>query len=374
MDEFCAETGFDRILGFMHPMSQSPLSEHSQLESLFSHLPAYVQNGGLREEVERLAHFDLPSDVFSLRRAFVMLTFITHVYVRGVLKHEQLLSTIPLQISEPLIAMSGSLGVQPIVSFASTAQFNVLPFTEETTDDNLPVFGSATGTPDEVWFYKCSVMIERCAPRFIELTLKTMQDLQDNNNLADAAESMATMVQLLDSFSTKLSRVREHCKPALFYNNIRPYLAGWKHDPLLPKGVQYGNAGHFSYVGGNAGQSPLMQLVDIVLGIEHAGDFCSNMFACMPTSDQVVLRYFKGKSSLRALSMACKDKAVIAQFNRVVRAVYRFRDLHLTIVSEYIIKPASEVNGSDRGTGGSDPIKLLRQFRSETQNALIKDE
>ncbi|CAJ0840506.1 21130_t:CDS:2 [Entrophospora sp. SA101] len=59
---------------------------------------------------------------------------------------------------------------------------------------------------------------------------------------------------------------------------IRPYVSGWENDESLPNGLKYegvdgcdenGNPIYRQYVGGSAGQSSLIQSLDIVLNIEH---------------------------------------------------------------------------------------------------------
>lgn len=72
-----------------------------------------------------------------------------------------------------------------------------------------------------------------------------------------------------------LKRINEKCNPDVFYNRIRPFLAGSKNMAVagLPRGVFYDEgeeSGEWRmYSGGSNAQSSLIQFFDIVLGVEH---------------------------------------------------------------------------------------------------------
>lgn len=73
-----------------------------------------------------------------------------------------------------------------------------------------------------------------------------------------------------------LKRMDEQCNPDVFYNRIRPFLAGSKNMGLagLPNGVFYdegdGEGDWRQYSGGSNAQSSLIQFFDVVLGVEHS--------------------------------------------------------------------------------------------------------
>lgn len=98
-----------------------------------------------------------------------------------------------------------------------------------------------------------------------------------------------------------LGRMDEENDPQVFYHQVRPYMTGWENAVQLPseglfyhgilivyslnvifiKGVIKNDDGIFryddnsedgtflNYAGGSAGQSPLMHVLDIALGIRH---------------------------------------------------------------------------------------------------------
>lgn len=72
-----------------------------------------------------------------------------------------------------------------------------------------------------------------------------------------------------------LNRMHDHCDPQVFYHVLRPFLAGSKGMAAagLPNGVFYdegnGHGQWRQYSGGSNAQSSLIQLFDIVLGVDH---------------------------------------------------------------------------------------------------------
>jgi indoleamine 2,3-dioxygenase len=72
-----------------------------------------------------------------------------------------------------------------------------------------------------------------------------------------------------------LRRMTERCSPDVFYQEIRPYLAGSKNMAVagLPKGVFYdegnGKGEWRQYSGGSNAQSSLIAFCDVVLGVDH---------------------------------------------------------------------------------------------------------
>lgn len=99
------------------------------------------------------------------------------------------------------------------------------------------------------------------------------------NNSAVVIESLEKFGTCLKNVGEILKRMYEHCDPMVFYNDIRPFLAGSKNMGVagLPSGVFYeegapgGEKGEWrAYSGGSNAQSSLIQFFDVVLGVEHS--------------------------------------------------------------------------------------------------------
>jgi len=152
--------------------------------------------------------------------------------------------------------------------------------------DNLVALRSFTGTQDEEWFFCVSIAIEAYGAKIIPLVLKTI-DAVEEDDPQHVTELLNQFTERLRHLGALLERMYEKCAPSVFYNEIRPFLAGSKNMAAagLPKGVFYdlgdGKGEWHQYSGGSNAQSSLIQLFDIVLGIEHfsEGEVTSNGMA-----------------------------------------------------------------------------------------------
>ncbi len=107
-----------------------------------------------------------------------------------------------------------------------------------------------------------------------------------------------------ESMRRALERIRDHCDPERFFNQVRIFLQGSKNNPALPSGVIYGGravdeAGmerrHF-YFGGSAAQSTLFCSIDAVLGVDHDPcNFLIEMRDYMPEKDRLFVRALEDK-------------------------------------------------------------------------------
>jgi indoleamine 2,3-dioxygenase len=88
--------------------------------------------------------------------------------------------------------------------------------------------------------------------------------------------ALVKFAQCVKEIGVILKRMNEECSPDVFYNQIRPFLAGSKNMLLagLPKGVFYdegeGKGEWRQYSGGSNAQSSLIQFFDVALGVEHS--------------------------------------------------------------------------------------------------------
>ncbi len=251
---------------------------------------------------------------------------------------------------------------------------------------------------------------------------------------ADNAQTVVhCLLDFADSFQEIgliLGRIYEKCDPEVFYHRIRPFLAGSKNMEIagLSSGVFYdeGNgAGRWrQYSGGSNAQSSLIQLFDIVLGVAHSPtknskvievnpkakhgflsvlldsprsffhntNVLQEMRNYMPESHRRFLQYIESAANIRdyvETSSACND-GVAAAYNLAVARLTVFRDIHLKIVTRYIILPSQGVLrarpsglnlaiASTRkrsreglsGTGGTELIPFLKQSRDETRKTAL---
>ena len=366
MEEFCEKFAFDRVTGFLHPVS---IVDHGIDGVLNSFHDFTIGN------LDRIHLIKVTNSIIEEYKThndgliFVLLTFAVHLYIRGSFECTESLDVIPSPISGTLISLGKELGLQPIASYATTTQFNIMPYSASTPDDDIQIIASATGMIDEIWFYKCAVFIERLAPEFISKVLNAYACIE-LNRVYDAVVHVNELVNIINLFIPKLKRIREQCNPDVFYNQIRKYLQGWSNDRTLPNGVDYEGFGRLMLPGATAGQSPLIQLVDIVLGVQHKSPIGQRMFNSVPGIDRAVLEHFKSIDSLRMRIILTQSPELVKIFNDgLLKGMFEFRTEHLNIVSQYILRPT---HGKECvGTGGSDPVQILLEYRNETKLAKI---
>lgn len=218
---------------------------------------------------------------------------------------------------------------------------------------------------------------------------------------------------VIDDLKEILLAVRQGCDPNVFYNDIRPWLSGQDPDrPWTFEGLERNPElkAPTELSGATAGQDPLIQTLDIFLGVNSfshsfssgstaadndAGSadspptFWGRMQSYMPRQQRVFLRHLASPNrtpqSLRALVTDLGDTEVNEAYNRAVLALKEFRDAHIRIVTIYVLGPlrrlkTAKVESSEedmdsqdgvKGTGGTDMVKFLKGVRDLTSGSIV---
>lgn len=140
--------------------------------------------------------------------------------------------------------------------------------------ENLKVLHTFTGTQDEEWFYLISVAIEAHGAEIIPVMLNAMAAVRTKNSHIVLA-ALVKFGYCVREMGAILKRMNEKCAPDVFYQKIRPFLAGSKNMAVagLPNGVFYdegdGKGEWRQFSGGSNAQSSLIAFCDVVLGVEH---------------------------------------------------------------------------------------------------------
>ena len=84
------------------------------------------------------------------------------------------------------------------------------------------------------------------------------------------------------------------------------------------------------------------------------------------------IEYLEGRLSIRAFILTNKESAPLRHaYNECVQALETFRSAHIRMVSFYIVAQAAKENKESQGTGGSNPIPLLKDLREHVYAAKI---
>ncbi|RAL11059.1 indoleamine 2,3-dioxygenase [Aspergillus homomorphus CBS 101889] len=403
------------------PLQQLSDPYYLPWESIVSDLPARIKNRAIRQAVNEMPILNtskLGSEP-EWRRAYSVLAYLTHAYIWGGDVPSEVL---PPPISRPFLEVSKHLELPPCATYAALNLWNFKVSQDDTdlTDpDNLFVINSFTATKDEEWFFVLSVALEAKGAQLISLMTNAIQAASAD----DAALVKSHLDQLSDGLvelGELLERMYEHCQPAAFYHQLRPFLAGSKNMAAagLPRGVYYdmgeGEGEWRQHSGGSNAQSSLIQTFDIFLGVVHhatgeakgsdgkppvvsKGGFIEQMRNYMPGPHRRFLEMMVRTANIRSYALSYKAGSPVRDaYNEAVMSLGRFRDKHVRMVTRYIIRPARATPPSEtssqlnlatttstrmeswngqgvtdgvHGTGGTDLIPFLKQTRDTTKAA-----
>ncbi|KAK4993473.1 Indoleamine 2,3-dioxygenase [Elasticomyces elasticus] len=418
-----------------YPLDVLPDPYYRPWENVIKNLQALILSKRLRGVVERLpilsTHLLLSEAEW--RRAYLVLAFMSHAYIWG---GNTPADRVPPSISVPFRSTCAHLELPTVATYAGVVLWNYKPiFDLEPIDSlaNLATLTTFTGSLDESWFYLVSVAIEARGAPLIPLMLHAIQAAR-NNDSHTVTECLRGFAERLDELGALLIRMHESCNPTVFYERIRPFLAGSKNmaDAGLPNGVMFDdgtgeeNQHYVQYAGGSNAQSSIIQFFDIVLGIEHrptgssgntaptsdptspqpqappapSHNFILDMRRYMPGPHARFLAHVERVANIRTfVERRRSDRALSTAYDACLAMLRAFRDKHIQIVSRYIIlksrdsrshpRPATAAGGAVRnlahtaaggpdkekknlrGTGGTALLPFLKQARDETGEPAI---
>ena len=398
-------------------------------ELVAQHLPQLIDSGHIRDAVTQLPilHTDLLASEAEWRRAYVILAYMTHAYVWGGQKPEEVLphllnlkpnsanklsQVVPPQITVPFLRVSSHLELPPVLTYAAANLWNFSCSGPDFTNlEDLQTLCSFTGTDSESWFLLISVAMEAKGAGIIDTMLGAIEAIRsrDYDIIIHALDELRDCIRDVGAL---LERMYERCDPMTFYHRIRPFLAGSKNmaSAGLPRGLFYdegdGKGQWRELRGGSNGQSSLIQFFDIVLGVDHRGDgnsapspgeesFHAQVREYMPGPHRRFLLHVARMGSIRELALLPprteEQRRLRAAYTAAAEALGEFRNKHIKIVTRYIVLPskqpwtgttgqqqqnlASSSSSASKkcreltGTGGTSLMPFLKQARDETTDA-----
>lgn len=377
-----AEYGISPTHGFLPetlPLTRLPDPYYNKWEAIAANLQALILSKRLRGVVDRLpvlSTIGLEHDA-EWRRAYSLLSFMAHGYIWG---GDSPSDRLPPAIAVPLLKVSEHLEVPPVATYAALCLWNFKPlFVDEDIDnlENLATLNTFTGSLDESWFYLVSVAMEARGAPIIPLMLAAIEAAR-KDDAATVIQSLTAFAERLDDLTNLLLRMHESCDPTIFYNRIRPFLAGSKNmaEAGLPNGVIYedgsGTEEYRQYSGGSNAQSSLFQFFDIVLGIEHyptgekrgrdrepkerggqaptpKHNFIMEMRRYMPGPHARFLGDVQTVANIRDYVNRHHDnRPLCLAYDACLSTLAALRDKHIAIVARYIVLPSREVRARSR--------------------------
>ncbi|KAK1773804.1 Indoleamine 2,3-dioxygenase [Copromyces sp. CBS 386.78] len=376
-----ADYGISPTHGFLPdvlPLTRLPDPYYNKWEAIAANLQALILSKRLRGVVDRLPVLDtigLEHDA-EWRRAYSLLTFMAHGYIWS---GDSPSDRLPPSLAVPLLKISEYLEVPPVATYAAVCLWNFKPlFMDEDIDnlENLATLSTFTGAIDESWFYLVSVAMEARGAPIIPLMLTAIAAAREGD-AATVTRCLHTFAERLDDLTTLLVRMHESCDPKIFYDRIRPFLAGSKNmaEAGLPLGVIYedgsGKEEYRQYAGGSNAQSSLIQFFDIVLGIQHRPtgekrgrpqdqneghapppkhNFLLEMRKYMPGPHARFLEHVQSVTNIREFVEDKRDvdRPLCIAYDACLAMLRALRDKHIAIVTRYIVLPSREVRARSR--------------------------
>ncbi|KOS19857.1 Indoleamine 2 [Escovopsis weberi] len=430
-----ADYGISPSHGFLpdeRPLTHLPDPYYNKWESVVGNLQALILTRRLRGVIDSMPVLSTAGleHVAEWRRAYSLLSFMAHAYIWG---GDHPSDRLPPPISIPLLQIAHHLELPPVATYAALCLWNWKPlFMDEDIErlDNLATLNTFTGSTDESWFYLISVAIEARGAPIVPMMIKGIQAARGDDP-ATLTNCLRAFAERLTDLTNILQRMHENCEPTVFYNAVRPFLAGSKNmaDAGLPDGVLYdtGSADddYRQYNGGSNAQSSLIQFFDVVLGVQHrptrerrdsgAGatdppeqqhaaekkhNFLLEMRKYMPGPHARFLEDVSRAANIRPYVEAHRDNHELClAYDACLAMLSAFRDKHIAIVTRYIINPSRRVIARSRsrspaaarrrmdlaaasrktqahkqtGTGGTALIPFLKQARDETGEPAIEE-
>lgn len=394
------------------PLEILPDAYYEPWEHIVKNLQGLILSKRLREVVEKLPVLstDRLEGEAQWRRAYTALAFIAHAYIWGGKKPSE---RVPPPITIPFMKTCEHLQLPSVATYASVVLWNWKPiFDSERFDTlaNLDIIDTFTGSLDEKWFYLISVAIEAKAGPLIPLMLDAMVSANhgDRGSLTTALRIFA---ERLDDIGATLMKMYDDCDPHIFYNRIRPFLAGSKNmgDAGLPNGVIFDNGGpmhkqrYVQYSGGSNAQSSIIQFFDLVLSVEHRPtgqkkaetsndddpsrkakkqvpeqNFIHEMRKYMPGPHARFLERVGKVANIRAfVEQHPFDRDLTLAFDACVAMLSALRDKHIQMVSRYIIVQKSRAQKAESDAkkpeaGGKDE-KVALTHRPKRSSSTLEE-
>ncbi|KAJ3193167.1 hypothetical protein HK101_005322 [Irineochytrium annulatum] len=324
------------------------------------------------------------------------------------------MQVLPKAIAVPWCKVCVKLDTKPVITYAGVELYNFKLLDPKGPWDlnNIALLHTFSGAMDEV-----GIAIEAAGAPALPAIVEALHCVK-RREIGPLAIQLGVIADAIGVINGILLRMYEKNDPHIFFHRVRPYVNGWEKSEDVPSGVLYegvaaeevrfgeyvpNGAAEYDDVGGNrvlkgtygkyagasAGQSTLMHVLDVALGINHysasqyeaidadrpqsvesllssspvgspsprtsqAGrpgsgvNIIHEMRKYMPGAHREFLAAVENSFSIRAFAKEAlaedpDNEAVqqlVREFNRCIDGLKSFRDKHIQIVSVYIIIPA----------------------------------
>lgn len=339
-------------------------------EALHEDLPGLVIAGRARAAIAALPLLDpLPLPEPERERALILLGIFAAAYAWS--GEPMAPIRFPEPLGRPLGTLAAAMGRVPILTHSTTVLSNWRRLDPAGPLDlsNLDLAARILGGVDERWFFLATLGVELAGAPAVPAIVAAVNASREGSD-DDLAAQVGAIAAAMEAARVALARMDEWCDPHVFYHRVRRWLAGWPEPGAVLEGSGLPPQ---VLAGGSAAQSSLLQAADAALGIAHpgaeTGGFLRAMRRYMPPRHRAFVEDAERLSRVRARA-AAGSPALREAHAEAVAAMEGIRRDHLAIVGRFIVKP-SRLGEAERGTGGTDFLRFLRDAREETAAARL---
>lgn len=359
-------------MSFLGPLASlsSGLSGNPAVDEILRDLPRINALGLIEAAVDGLPILDpeeLPHGP-AAAKAFMAFSFLGHSYVWSVPKGR---SEIPRKLADPWVELAERCGLPPVLTYSSYVLDN---HAGHSAGDPEPIL-SFTGGQDEFWFIQVHQRIELAAAAVRPLACRSAEELSST-----LVTDLATIADALEGMCTAARSMGEGCDPYIYYHRLRRFLFGWKWNPVFGKrAMRYAGAKKESlplegqYSGESGSQSPLLPLVDRLLGLDHEepfGPYAAAMQTYMYPEHRMIIETAPNRYTCLEEDGSAE---AIYEYTRALEGLVEFRSIHLEFAETYIVAQLSPDGArGDLGTGGSAALSALASARTTVEERLAK--
>eukprot|EP00049_Salpingoeca_infusionum_P027757 m.34083 g.34083 ORF g.34083 m.34083 type:complete len:405 (+) comp9733_c0_seq2:128-1342(+) len=291
--------------------------------------------------------------------------------------------SVPISLGSLVLSRSEAIGISPITTHFTVDVLNwtmadATPHSSDVSypqhDEDIQILHTFTGTKDEEWFFHATILVEIAGHKALrclcDALLLTHADSDETDEIARHLDNACVYV---GEMTLAINRMGEHCSPDVFYQQVRPYLAGWTlptHQGLKYEGATSTNK---EFSGASAAQSAIIASLTTLIGEHHADGFLARMKQYMPATAREFIAFLATKSVGFRTFLSAQEQ-LKERFNTVIAKLKEFRSSHISAVTRYISIPASKhskTSLSDQGTGGTNLMVFLKQTRQEGEEAAL---
>ncbi len=331
----------------------------SALDEIGRDLPSLLENGVLRQRVEKMEippcpEYDRRIHLDLMRLYYIRLAFLASGYIHQL--GAEPVKVLPKKIAIPLVNICRRLNRPPILSYDGYALYNwkrINPL-RPVALGNIETIQNFVFAYDEHWFILVHIEIEAIGARILRAIKQFLEKKEDLvANLKEIADAVLDMKRVLE-------RIPEKMSSATYDRTFRQYIKPF--DGIVYEGCFDDQPQTFR--GETGAQSTIMPLLDAFMKIPHAETGLTqhllDMHNYMPSKHREILAAAEALPNFRA--SAPRDA-----YNPVLEAMAQFREVHYTWAKEYIAAHTTD----PRGTGGTPYMLWLKQLIDETRSAVL---